>query len=181
MKGLVFTELLRMAEDALGEDVVDGVLDSADLPSGGSYTAVGSYSCGELVELVLGFSDASGHSPETLQRMFGRWMFGYFMEKYPRFFADKADAFALLSAIDGEIHVEVAKLYPDAELPRFRTSRAPDGGFVLHYSSPRPLLAFCRGLVEACLDHYGETASVTVTRIDADVGVEADIAIRPAA
>ena len=178
---MVFTELLKMAEEAMGEETVDRVIDAADLPSGGAYTTVGNYSCDELVELVIGFSEASGHSPDTLQRMFGHWMFGYFRKKYPGFFADKTDAFSLLSAIDGEIHVEVAKLYPDAELPRFDARRTPDGGFVLHYSSPRPLLAFCHGLVEACLAHYGETASVTVTRCDARSGVEADIAIRPAA
>ena len=31
MKGTVFVELLKMAEDAFGEEVVDTVLDKADL------------------------------------------------------------------------------------------------------------------------------------------------------
>ena len=38
MKGVVFVELLKMAETLLGEAAVDDVLDNADLPSGGMYT-----------------------------------------------------------------------------------------------------------------------------------------------
>jgi len=31
---------------------------------------------------------------------------------------------------------------------------------VLTYSSPRPLVEFCHGMVEACLELYGQTAEV---------------------
>ena len=183
VRGMVFTELLKMAEEALGEDAVDHVLDTADLPSKGAYTEVGNYSCRELMTLVLGFWDVSGHPPDALQKMFGHWMFGAFNAKYPSFFADKADAFAMLEAIDGEIHVEVAKLYPDAELPRFEAERTESGGIVLHYASPRPLVPFCHGLIEACLDHFGETAEISVMPVPAESGglTKADFVIRHAA
>ena len=52
MKGVIFVELLAMAEDAFGEDAVDRVIDEAALPSGGAYTAVGNYPCEELMALV---------------------------------------------------------------------------------------------------------------------------------
>ena len=181
MRGMVFTELLKMAEDALGEEAVDHVLDTSDLPSKGAYTEVGNYSCTELVTLVFGFSEASGHPPDALQRMFGHWMFKAFNAKYPVFFADKTDAFSMLEAIDGEIHVEVAKLYPDAELPRFEAERTGDGAFVLHYASPRPLVPFCHGLIEACLAHFGETAEIFVVPMESGVETRADFVIRRAA
>jgi hypothetical protein len=40
MKGTVFVELLKMVEDAFGEDVVNCVLDKADLENDGAYTSV---------------------------------------------------------------------------------------------------------------------------------------------
>lgn len=36
MNGIVFVELIAMAEDAFGEDVVDRVIEAADLSSGGA-------------------------------------------------------------------------------------------------------------------------------------------------
>ena len=56
MKGVVFVELLSMAESAFGEATVDNVLDEADLDNGGAFTAVGNYPCDHLIKLVEGFS-----------------------------------------------------------------------------------------------------------------------------
>ncbi|WP_435259575.1 heme NO-binding domain-containing protein [Thioclava sp. FR2] len=160
MKGIVFVELIKMAEDVFGEDAVDNVLDKADLETGGAYTAVGNYPCSELVKIVVAFSEHSGLSPEALQVKFGHWMLAVFVKSYPEFFKDKTTAFALLESVDREIHVEVKKLYPDAELPRFDTERVGEDRMMMIYSSPRPLEAFCLGLIEACLVHFGEDADI---------------------
>lgn len=162
MKGLVFTELLNMAEDAVGEEMVDDVIDSCPLESGGAYSSVGNYDCSELVSLVGGFSDRTGLSVDKLQNMFGRWMLARFVDSYPAFFETKTNAFDMLDSIENEVHVEVRKLYPDAELPTFRTERPSSDVFVFIYSSPRRLMAFCHGLIEACLEHYNETATIEV-------------------
>ncbi|WP_106743758.1 heme NO-binding domain-containing protein [Yoonia maritima] len=160
MKGTVFVELLKMAEGAFGEDVVDDVLDKADLENGGAFTTVGNYPCSDLVKIVEAFSDHSGLSAEVLQRKFGAWMMDHFGENYPDFFKDKSNSFAMLEAVDGEIHVEVRKLYPDAELPKFVTERKSDTHLEMTYSSPRPLAAFCHGLIEACVERFDETAEI---------------------
>lgn len=70
MKGTVFVELLKMAEEAFGEDVVDDVLEKADLETD-AFNAVGNYPCSELMKIVAAFSDHSGLSEEVLQRKFG--------------------------------------------------------------------------------------------------------------
>lgn len=160
MKGTIFVELVSMAENAFGEDVVDHVLDKADLENGGAFTAVGNYPCSELIKIVVAFSEHSGISPEKLQRMFGHWMMDHFVENYAEFFTDKDDSFSLLEAVDGEIHVEVKKLYPEAELPVFATERLGADQLKLVYSSPRPLVEFCHGMVEACLERYNQTAEI---------------------
>lgn len=183
MKGMVFVELLKMAEESFGEELVDAVLDAADLPSGGAYTAVGNYPCAELIALVEGFAARSGLGAEALQRSFGHWMMQQFGKGYPQFFEDKSTAFELLEAVEDEVHVEVRKLYPEAELPRFATRRTGAGEMEMHYSSQRPLGAFCHGLIEASLAHFGEAGEVVaaqapegarevVFRVRVDVGAD---------
>ncbi|MBT8311465.1 MAG: hypothetical protein HKP23_01335, partial [Flavobacteriaceae bacterium] len=39
MKGIVFTEFLEMVEDKFGLEVVDTIIEKAELPSEGVYTA----------------------------------------------------------------------------------------------------------------------------------------------
>ena len=52
MKGEIFVALMAHLEDALGYEVLDQLLVKADLPSGGAYTSVGSYSYTEALQLV---------------------------------------------------------------------------------------------------------------------------------
>jgi hypothetical protein len=107
MKGLVFVELLKMAETVIGEQGVDDVLDSLDLKTGGAYTSVGNYPCDELMTLVRAFSSYTGTPQADLQLLFGRWMHAQFVTHYPNFFDGKPDALTMLSAIEDEVHVEV--------------------------------------------------------------------------
>lgn len=165
MKGIVFTELLDMAEQAVGEDAMDDILDGLELESGGAYTAVGNYPCSELMQIVSAVSDHSGIPGDALQRKFGAWMHKRFLHSYPQFFEDKATALHMLGAIETEVHVEVRKLYPDAELPRFQTEWLGQDRLRLRYASERPLVAFCHGLVEACTEHFGAKADISFEQV----------------
>lgn len=165
MRGTIFVELIKMAEDAFGEDVVDAVLEKTDLENDGAFTTVGNYPCSELIKIVMAFSAHSNISPEVLQRKFGHWMINHFNETFPAFFEGKADSFAMLEAVDSEIHVEVAKLYPDAELPVFATQRLAPDHLIMTYSSPRPLVEFCQGMIEACLERFGQSADIQRTAV----------------
>lgn len=160
MKGVVFVELISMAEDLAGEDAVDQVLEGCDLPSGGVFTTVGNYPCSELMTLVHAFSTSLDTPAGELQNRFGRWMFARFAQGYPAFFKDKNDAFSMLESIENEVHVEVRKLYPEAELPTFETRRMGDGALEMIYSSERPLMDFCQGMIEACTEHFGTPAAI---------------------
>ncbi|WP_417525694.1 heme NO-binding domain-containing protein [Marinovum sp.] len=163
MKGLVFTELLSMAEQALGEAAVDDILDGLDLETDGAYSAVGNYPCGELMRIVGAISDHTAIPVPELQRQFGRWVHGQFVKGYPAFFEDKSNALAMLDAIENEVHVEVRKLYPDAELPSFETEWHGPRALTMTYRSDRPLVPFCHGMIEACVAHFDQPAEITVT------------------
>lgn len=178
MKGVVFVELINMAEDVAGEDLVDDILDSTPLPSGGSYTAVGNYPCSELMMLVEAFSDRLGAPVADLQMKFGAWMFGRFITGYPAFFENKADAFAMLESIENEVHVEVRKLYPEVELPSFTTTRLDARTLSMVYSSPRPLVDFCHGMIQACVTHFASPASIDRTESRQGKNFSCDFRIR---
>lgn len=162
MKGIVFVELLAMAESVAGEEAVDEILDSLSLESDGAYSTVCNYPCFELFQLVDAFSARLGQPHSALKRTFGKWMHGRFLAIYPEFFEDKTCAFDMLEAIENEVHVEVLKLYPDAELPSFETHREGDARLTMIYRSERALGSFCFGLIEACLEHFKEKATITV-------------------
>lgn len=160
MKGLVFLELVKMAEANFGEDKVDEVISAAPLPSGGAYTSVGCYDCAELLTLIKAFSEASDIAPRELERRFGHWVMDAFRKGYPDLFLQYGTASEMLEAIEEDIHVEVRKLYPDAELPSIKTVRQEDGRILVRYRSDRPLAAFCLGLIEACFSEFSEKATV---------------------
>jgi hypothetical protein len=92
-------------------------------------------------------------------------MINHFVENFPAFFQGRADSFEMLEAVDGEIHVEVAKLYPDAELPVFATARLAPDHMTMTYSSERPLVEFCHGMIEACLERFGQSADIERTTV----------------
>ncbi|MCW1954324.1 MAG: heme NO-binding domain-containing protein [Roseobacter sp.] len=161
MKGVIFVELLQMVQAHAGEALVDEVLDGLTLASGGAYNAVGYYSCDEFFSLLEAFGAALDLPVAELQRGFGHWVFGHFLENYGEFFATKKTAFDMLESIEGEVHVEVRKLYPDAELPKFETCRVSETEMTMMYTSQRPLESFCHGLIEACLAHYGTAGRIT--------------------
>ena len=177
MKGIVFVELVEMAESLLGEAVVDDIIDSCDLPSGGAYTVVGNYPCSELMTLVQALSSHTGTSEDALQRHFGHWMHAHFAKAYPAFFTNKSDALDMLAAIEDEVHVEVRKLYPEAELPRFDVTERTGTGMCMVYRSPRPLSDFCHGLVEACVDHFGRPAEIRRRDLDHPVDAVSEFTI----
>ena len=156
MKGIVFCEFLEMVESVDGLEMIDELLESSKLPSGGTYTAVGTYDHAELVALLIAYSSRKNLSVPDLLRGFGQYLFGRFVVLYPVFFENKRSAFDFLSHIDSYIHVEVRKLYPDAELPTFTHRIIDDNRLELTYTSAKHLPDFAEGLMRGCIHHFGE-------------------------
>lgn len=156
MKGIVFTELLDMVEQTFGPDIVDDVLDDCTLESEGAYTAVGTYSHKELLEIVSVLSKHSDIPVRDLVHKYGHHLFGRFYELMPHFFDEPKSAFEFLESVHDYIHVEVKKLYPDAALPQFETKRQDDHILIMIYRSQCPFADFAHGLMQGCIDFYKE-------------------------
>lgn len=163
MKGIVFTEFIEMVEEVYSPEMVDTLLDSVALSSKGVYTSVGTYDHRELVVLVAELSKQTGTEIPMLLRAFGKHLYKIFETNYSQFFERVHDTFTLLERLDGHIHVEVRKLYPDAELPKFTTRRLPNGDFEMIYTSARHFQDLAYGLIDASVQRFSEPISIHMT------------------
>lgn len=177
MKGIIFREFLDAADEAFGEQKTDRLLEACPVASGGVYTSIGSYDPDEMHTLVRGLSEQTAISAENLQRSFGRRLFSRFYDLYPALFGDLIDPLDFLAGIETQIHAEVCKLYPDAELPLLDALEQEPGRLVLRYRSPRRLEHFCLGLIEGCLSFFGEEGEVRMRPGEDDAGVFHDFEI----
>ena len=161
MKGIVFTTLFEMLEKAHGLDFVDDLIARSDLPSGGSYTAVGTYSHQEIVELVTQLSEVTHQSPSDLLRGFGTYLFQKLAGAYPDFINRSNNLLDFLENVETYIHVEVQKLYPEAELPRFECERLPNGSLNMVYYSARHFEDLCEGLLRGACEQFNTPSQIT--------------------
>ncbi|GAB6140449.1 nitric oxide sensor HnoX [Methylosoma difficile] len=167
MKGMVFTEFLEMVENTFSAEMVDDIIDAANPPSGGAYTAVGTYDHAELVSMVIALSERTGIAVPELIKVFGKHLFSVFSQNYRQFFEHVPDAFTFLSGIEDVIHAQVIKLYPDADLPKFECQR--DGNVLfMTYHSLRHFADLAEGLILGCAEFFAEDLSIGREEIDAN-------------
>lgn len=175
MKGIVFTEFLEMVEQEFGYRMVDKIIQKSNLPSGGVYTSIGTYDHAEIVQLLMNLSEEAEMEASILLKEFGKYLFDTFLSSYPVFFHGLDNSFDFLASIDGHIHVEVKKLYPDATLPRF-SSEVIDGKMIMIYKSDRKMSDLAVGLIEKTIQHFKENKVIEKKNIQED-GSEVKITI----
>ena len=168
MKGMVFTNFLKMVEDKFSMDVVDAIIEASNVPSGGIYTSVGTYPHSEMVALLQALEKEVSIPISDLLKIYGKHLFGILANGYPALMDGLDSSRDLLLKLDGVIHVEVKKLYPDAELPRFESTELPDGRLQMHYLSDRHMEDLAEGLLNGCFEHFEE--AVTMERVPLEDG-----------
>ena len=155
-----------MVERNFGLETVDYILGSSELPSGGVYTSVGTYETREMVQLVQSLSIKTGVPVSQLLETYGRYLFRKLSEFYPQFFDLDAGLFSFLSSIHDHIHVEVKKLYPDAELPNLFVRERNEKQIILEYQSPRKLSSLGTGLFLESFDFFREECGIDLSQLD---------------
>ena len=168
MKGIVFTEFLEMVEEEFGLEVVDTIIEKAELPSEGVYTAVGTYDFNEMVSLLTQLSEQVSMSVNDLLYAFGLYLFNSLGKVHPEVIQNYNSPLALLNSIEDHIHVHVRKLYPDAELPRFKIIEKTDDSLSMIYSSSRGLYSLAHGLIQKTFEHFHGEADIAFTLLSED-------------
>lgn len=180
MKGIIFTEFFELVESAFSIDIAEDMLELAAPASGGVYTAVGNYDHQELISMVGHLSTLTGVEAKDLVMAFGEHLFNRFTKLYPQMFAGKETVFDFVESVEGVIHVEVRKLYPDAELPTISTERSDNGVLNMTYRSPRQLGDVAHALLSGCIKHYNEDLKILRHDVVDENGPSVHFRLQPA-
>lgn len=158
MKGIVFDLLRDMVEDNYGLEGWNTVLEKAG--SDGMYLSPENYSDQEMMSLVLAASDVTGIDTDDLLRTFGNFMAKEFYQRFPSFFDSCDNVIDFLLSVDRIVHVEVMKLYPDANLPSFAYEESESNKLTMIYRSDRMLCHLAEGLIQGSAAHYKKSIHI---------------------
>ena len=98
---------------------------------------------------------------------YGQYLFPKLMLIDPDMMSQFNSSFELVAAVDSIIHVEVKKLYPDAELPQFEVINRNKNELQVSYTSCRPFAYLANGLILGCAEHYNEDIAVEIEHAEA--------------
>lgn len=168
MKGIVFTEFLELVEDKFGLEMVDKIISASELESNGIYTSIGTYSFSEMLQLLQHLSANTGISIDNLLLVYAEHFFGVIETSYPGLLATYKDPIEMISSIENHIHIEVRKIYPDAELPVFILEEKTENTLTIVYKSSRAMHHFGLGLMNKTFEHFNSTAEIVLEKIKED-------------
>tara|TARA_R110002072_G_scaffold209497_5_gene367140 strand:- start:12619 stop:13158 length:540 start_codon:yes stop_codon:yes gene_type:complete len=168
MKGIVFTEFLDLVEEKFGLEMVDEIITKSDLESGGVYTSIGTYSFSEMLQLLQHLSAKTNISIDNLLLIYGEHLFAVLGNSYPGLLETYSDPIEMLASIEDHIHIEVRKIYPDAELPTFIVEERTKNSLVMIYKSSRAMHHFGLGLMNKTFEYFNSSATIVLEKIKED-------------
>ena len=168
MKGMVFTELFELVEEKFGYDLLDDVIDESNLTNDGAYTAVGNYEFDELLRFVVNLSKRTNVAIPDLLELYGEYLFPKLIKFLPQFDTD-TNIIDFIASVETHIHVEVKKLYPDAELPTFEIISKDDKSISFYYVSKRGLHDLAKGMLKGASAHFNSPVDIDVKSDDKGV------------
>ena len=165
MKGIVFTEFLDLVEEKFGLEMVDAIISQSKLESKGVYTSIGTYSFSELLQLLQNLQSKTGISINNLLLIYGEHFFSVIETNYKDLLSSYNDPIEMLASIENHIHVEVRKIYTDAELPTFIIKEKTKKTLILIYKSSRSMHHFGLGLMNKTFEHFNSKATIVLEKI----------------
>ena len=156
MQGAVFTAFSDMVIEKLGMGQWNKILEEVSPESEGIYTSVAQYADDELIAMVVALSEDTGIPVPELVKSFGEYLFSILYENSPTDISHVDNLKDFLLLIDGVIHKEVKRLYPDAYLPTFDYSEGEEGQLIMYYESKRKLCHLSEGLIEGAAAQFGQ-------------------------
>lgn len=168
MKGIVFTEFLDLVEEKFGLEMVDAIISQSKLESKGVYTSIGTYSFSELLQLLQNLQSKTGISINNLLLIYGEHFFSVIETNYKDLLSSYNDPIEMLASIENHIHVEVRKIYTDAELPTFIIKEKTKKTLILIYKSSRSMHHFGLGLMNKTFEHFNSKATIVLEKIKKD-------------
>lgn len=166
MKGLVFTAFLEMVEKTFSPEVVENIIDASNLPNQGAYSEIGTYDYMEMIRLVTHLSEVTKIPIADLEVVYGKYLFTILLTRYPHAVAKTSTLFEFLQHVDNHVHVEVLKLYPEAELPRFECTLLNPTTMTMKYQSNHPFAKLAEGLILGCAEYFKEKIHIEAKELE---------------
>ena len=159
MRGLIFTELFELVEDKFGYELLDDIIVESELPNDGAYVSTGNYPFSELLTIVVKLHEHSKIPIPDLLEVFGEYLFEKLLGSHPQF-KGVTDIIDFLENVETYIHIEVKKLYPDAELPKFDIVSKDDKSFTFYYISTKQLHHLAKGLIVGASKYFDQPIDI---------------------
>ncbi len=154
MKGVIFRGLEALVIEKCGMAAWDDLLEK-NAPEGRVYISAESYPDEEMVGLAQDVAAALSMSMPEVLKAFGEYLFSHLKARHPSIVANFNCFADLIIGIDKVIHVEVAKLYHEPNLPEIDAQIIEDGFILMRYNSKRQLCMCAEGLIFGAASHYG--------------------------
>ena len=150
MKGTIFNILEEFICENFGDEAYEELLEkiTPELNEKGPFVGPGTYPDSDFFALVGALLEMKGISPEDGVRALGKYAFKKLLDKLPISVNQFENPKSLILGINGVIHMEVKKLYEDAELPFFEFDELSEKVLVMKYFSSRKLYPFVKGLLD---------------------------------
>ncbi|GGF61526.1 heme NO-binding domain-containing protein [Alteromonas lipolytica] len=175
MLGVVFTSLVEMLEEHVSPEFADEVLEEANLENDGAFTAVGYYPFSELEKIMVVLINKTGRSANELLYDYGKYLFSVLSGGHAEMMINRQSVLEILDCLDDDIHVQVRKLYPDADLPSFKVLARTDNSISLEYYSVHDLYALAEGLIDGAAGYFSEQVEHQVTPLSSPHTYKIDV------
>lgn len=159
MKGIIFNLLEGFVVENYGDQTYEKLIDSCSLKTKGEFVGPGTYPDEDLFEMVTQAVKMTGIPSGVLIEAFGKFCFPKLAERFPQFVKPYSHPKDFLKTIHSVIHVEVKKLYKDAETPIFSYKEPSPTELILVYKSKRKLCALVNGLLNGVSEYYKSSVS----------------------
>lgn len=172
MRGIIFTTFSDFVEATYGYDVLDHILLQRDYPNGGGFSIGEAYCPSQLVNLVEDLATQVNLSSNHCWHDFGSYSFSSLHQNFSRLYTDESNPIFSKTTFDfverlNVLHFdELRKIYPEANFPKFGITRTPNQ-VTLKYDSEMKLHYFVKGLLQGCIDHFGESILLSM-KVGAD-------------
>lgn len=164
MKGIIFNALEEFVNENFGEGTFDFLVEKSLPDKEDTYVGPGTYSDEELFKIVETAVEVKNLDLEETLKGFGVFLFTILAGKYPQFLEPFDNAKDFIKTVHDIIHVEVRKLFPEAETPSFSFFNESKNTISLRYESKRKLFTLAEGLIEGAGNYYNQ--KITINRSD---------------
>lgn len=119
-----------------------------------------------MLQLVTHLSNNTDIAVDDLLLVFSEHLFKTLIKSHPDLVSHYEGPMDLLASIENHIHVEVQKIYPDAQLPTFELEERTENRMVLIYKSDKALYVLGKGLMLETFKLFKVPAKIDIEKLN---------------